>query len=280
MAGFGPIRGAVVAITGGARGIGRATAAAFADAGAHVAIGDIDADLVAGTAAELGVVGLPLDVTDRASFRAFLDAAEAELGPVDVLVNNAGIMPSGPFLTEDDAMTDRVLDVNLHGVLTGCKLAGARFAARGRGHIVNVASLLGVSAVPELATYCATKSAVVGFSAAFGQEVAAAGVGVTTVLPGVVRTELAAGTEYPKWADRFIAVEPTDVAAAIVAAVGGGRSTVALPRFLHTVARLGALVPPEFRSRMERRLGRGAAFVSLDQKARAAYHRRIGGRTP
>jgi NAD(P)-dependent dehydrogenase (short-subunit alcohol dehydrogenase family) len=257
----------VVAITGGARGIGRATAEAFLAAGAHVAIGDVE--LARETAAELGerVVGLPLDVTDRGSFRAFLDAAEDAFGPLDVLVNNAGIMPSGPFLDEDDAMTDRVLDINLRGVLTGCKLAGTRFVARGRGHIVNVASLLGASALPDLATYCGTKSAVLGFSEAFGREVAAAGVGVTTVLPGVVRTELAAGTNYPKWADRFIAVDPSDVAAAIVAAIGGSRGTVALPRFLYTVARLGALIPPKIRNRVP--------FPRLDQEERAAYHRRI-----
>lgn len=264
--------GRVVAITGGARGIGRATAAAFVAAGARVAIGDLDAELVATVAAELGtgVVGLPLDVTERASFAAFLDAAEIKLGPLDVLVNNAGIMPSGAFLDEDDAMTDRVLDINLRGVLTGCKLAGARFALRGKGHIVNVASLLGASATPELATYCATKAAVIGFSEAFGQEVAAAGVGVTTVLPGVVRTELATGTNYPSWADRFIAVEPADVAAAIVAAVGSSRGIVALPRFLHTLARLSAFIPPRVR---------GAAFVRFDHEERAAYHRRISGGT-
>jgi NAD(P)-dependent dehydrogenase (short-subunit alcohol dehydrogenase family) len=270
MARFGP--GAVVAVTGGARGIGRATASAFVAAGAHVAIGDLDS--FAENAAELGsgAVGLPLDVTDRTSFRAFLDSAESELGPLDVLVNNAGIMPSGPFLDEDDAMTDRVLDINLRGVLIGCKLAGTRFAARGRGHIVNVASLMGAFAAPDLATYGATKSAVLGFSEAFGQEVLSAGVGVTTVLPGVVRTELAAGTNYPKWADRFIAVEPADVAAAIVASVGSGRRTVALPRFLYTMARLSALAPPSFRAR-------GNEFVRLDHEARAAYHRRISGDT-
>jgi NAD(P)-dependent dehydrogenase (short-subunit alcohol dehydrogenase family) len=265
--------GTVAAITGGARGIGRATAEAFVAAGARVAIGDLDAELVATTAAELGAgaVGLPLDVTDRVSFAAFLDAAADALGPLDVLVNNAGIMPSGAFLDEDDAMIDRVVDINLRGVLIGCKLAGARFAARGRGHIVNVASLLGASPTPELATYCATKSAVIGFSEAFGQEVAAAGVGVTTVLPGVVRTELATGTHYPTWADRFIAVEPTDVAAAVVAAVGSRRGVVALPRFLYTLARLSAFIPPRVR---------GAAFVRLDHEERAAYHRRISGGTP
>lgn len=270
MAGFGMVRGAVVAVTGGARGIGRATAEAFVAQGAQVAIGDLDAELAAKTGAELGAVEFPLDVTDRTSFRAFLDATEEVLGPLGVLVNNAGIMPSGQFLTEPDAMTDRVIDVNLRGVLTGCKLAGARFTARGRGHIVNVASLLGASAAPDLAAYCATKSAVIGFSAAFSQEVAAAGVGVTTVLPGVVRTELAVGTRYPAWAERFITVAPAEVAAAIVAAVRGGRDTVVLPRFLHTMARLTAFLPQGLRAR-------GATFVHLDHQARAAYHHRIGG---
>ncbi len=260
----GPVRGTAVAITGGARGIGRATAEAFLAAGAKVAIGDVS--LAAETAAELGIVGLPLDVTDAASFTAFLDAAESALGPLGVLVNNAGIMPTGPFLDEDDAMTDRVLDINLRGVLTGSKLAGARFAERGRGHIVNVASLMGAFGTPELATYCASKFAVVGFSEAFGQEVAGAGVEVAAVLPGVVRTELASGTEYPKWADRFIAVDPAEVATAIVAAVGSGRRQIALPGFLYTVARL---VPPRMR--------RGSTFLRFDPAARAAYHRRIGG---
>src|SRR5579884_1507761 len=91
--------GTVVAITGGARGIGRATAAALIAQGAKVAIGDIDAALSAQTAQELGhgTVGLPLDVTERMSFENFLDQAERELGPLDALINNAGIMPIGAF---------------------------------------------------------------------------------------------------------------------------------------------------------------------------------------
>src|SRR5881227_921322 len=92
------LAGKVVAITGGARGIGRATAAALVAQGARVAIGDIDAPFAERTAQELrgGTIGLPLDVTDRASFAGFLDRTEAALGPLDVLVNNAGIMPIGP----------------------------------------------------------------------------------------------------------------------------------------------------------------------------------------
>ena len=99
------LNGQVVAITGGARGIGRATAAALIAQGARVGIGDIDAPLAEKTATELGggTIGLPLDVTDRTSFTAFLDEVERQLGPLDVLVNNAGIMPIGPFVEETDA---------------------------------------------------------------------------------------------------------------------------------------------------------------------------------
>src|SRR5580692_615810 len=100
-----PVAGKIVAITGAARGIGRATAEALARRGARVAIGDLDRALAERTASDIGsgTIALELDVTQRGSFAAFLDAVEARLGPVDVLVNNAGIMPVGPFVEEDDA---------------------------------------------------------------------------------------------------------------------------------------------------------------------------------
>src|SRR4051812_38975313 len=110
------IRDKVVVVTGGARGIGRATGEAFLRAGARVALGDLDVDLAEKTAADLAeatgseVHGLLLDVTSRSSFVAFLDDVEEEMGAVDVLVNNAGIMPTGTFADEDDAMTDRMVD--------------------------------------------------------------------------------------------------------------------------------------------------------------------------
>ena len=99
------LAGKVVAITGGARGIGRTTAQACVHAGMKVAIGDVDPQAAEQTAAELGanVLALPLDVTDHASFRSFIDAVDERLGPLDVLINNAGIMPLGPFIEESDA---------------------------------------------------------------------------------------------------------------------------------------------------------------------------------
>src|SRR6201996_3147138 len=112
------LAGKVVATPGGARGIGRATATALIAAGARVAIGDIDAPLAETTASELGsgTIGLPLDVIGRTSFEGFLTDVESRLGPLDVLINNAGIMPLGPFVSETDATAERLVDINLYGV--------------------------------------------------------------------------------------------------------------------------------------------------------------------
>src|SRR6266508_720406 len=125
--------GQVAAITGAARGIGKATAQAFAREGMKVAIGDLDADLARQTAAEIGpnAEGFALDVTRRDSFEAFVDAAEERFGPIDVLVNNAGIMPLGRFVDEDDDTAIRMVDINVHGVMFGMKLALPRMQRRG-----------------------------------------------------------------------------------------------------------------------------------------------------
>src|SRR6185295_861583 len=162
------LSGKVVAITGGARGIGKATATALVRKGCRVAIGDLDLALAEQTAAELGggTVAFALDVTDRGSFTAFLDAAERELGPLDVVVNNAGIMPVTPFAEEPDDSIKRQLDINVYGVIVGMQLAMKRFVPRGKGHIVNLASQAGKGGFPGIATYSATKHAVVGVSEA------------------------------------------------------------------------------------------------------------------
>ena len=162
------LAGETAAITGAARGIGRATAEALLAQGMKVAIGDVDYGQAAKTASELGpsAVALPLDVTERASFSAFLDGAEQQLGPIDVLVNNAGIMQIGRFIDEDDLTARRMIDINLHGVILGMKLALERMIPRNRGHIVNISSQAGKYGAPGGATYSATKHAVVGLTEA------------------------------------------------------------------------------------------------------------------
>jgi short-subunit dehydrogenase len=161
------------------------------------------------------------------AFAGFLDQSAAAMGGLDALVNNAGIMPIGPFLDEDDRTTLRTVQIDLLGVLTGTKLAGRRFREQGHGHVVNVASALGTFASPNAATYCATKHAVVGLGEALRQEWHGTGVDVTTICPGFVRTELIAGMRPPAGSERLLMIDPEQVAARVVKALADGRSTTA-----------------------------------------------------
>jgi NADP-dependent 3-hydroxy acid dehydrogenase YdfG len=268
------LEGLVVAVTGGARGIGAATAQALLSHGARVAIGDLDAELAAQTAASVGggTVGLGLDVTDRASFAVFLDQVEAALGPLDVLVNNAGIMPIGPFVLESDATAHHLVDVNLHGVINGCKLALERFIPRGRGHIVNISSTAGKVGFPGGATYCATKHAVVGLSEAIRQEVRGTDIGVSIVMPVVVRTELGSGLPDTRG---FKAVQPADVAAAIVQALVDRRVDVYVPRSVGPIVRAPSVLPRPITDLITRLLRADRVLANPDPVARAAYDARL-----
>ena len=132
------LTGRVAAITGGTRGIGKATAAAFVREGIRVAIGARDTDTAQRVANELGhgTIALPLETSDRASVKAFLDETERRLGPLDIVVHNAGIMIVGPSAWEEDERTTaRQVDVNIHGVVNGVKEAVPRMLSRRRGHI-------------------------------------------------------------------------------------------------------------------------------------------------
>ncbi len=268
------LAGQVVAITGGARGIGRATAAALIMQGARVAIGDIEASLAERTASELGAgtIGLPLDVTDRASFAAFLGEVEDRLGPLDVLINNAGIMPIGPFVEETDATASRMVDINLHGVIFGSKLALDRFLPRGRGHLVQIASAAGKMGFAGGATYCATKHAVVGLSEAIRQELRGTNVEVSVVMPVVVNTELGSGLPQTR---AFKPVEPEEVADAIVDALQTGRFDVYVPKSLSAVVRFGALMPRRAIEAVGRMMKGDQVLAHPDHVARAAYEARI-----
>jgi NADP-dependent 3-hydroxy acid dehydrogenase YdfG len=266
--------GRVVAITGGARGIGRATAAALITQGARIAIGDIEPELAERTAQELGsgTIGLALDVTDRASFATFLDQVETQLGPLDVLINNAGIMPIGRFVEETDATAHRMIDINLHGVIYGSKLALERFLPRGSGHLVNIASAAGKAGFPGGATYCATKHAVVGLTEAIRAEVYGTGIEASVVMPIVVHTELGSGLADTRG---FRAVEPEDVAAAIVEALQTGRFDVFVPKKLGRLFRAQSLLPRRVNEAVARVLKGDQVLMTPDHAARAAYEARM-----
>ncbi|MEZ5074011.1 MAG: SDR family oxidoreductase [Solirubrobacterales bacterium] len=272
------VAGMVVAITGGARGIGRCTAQALIRRGARVSIGDLHADLAEKTAAELGgnCVAFELDVTDRESFSRFLDQTEQELGPVDVVINNAGIMPIGPFVEETDETAKTMIDINLHGVIFGTKLALERMLPRGSGHIVNIASQAGKAGLPGGATYCATKHAVVGLSEAVRLENIDKGVEVSCVMPAVVNTELGGGLQETRGVRK---VEPEEVAEAIVEAIETNRFDVWVPRSTAGVSAILSLVPRSGREAIARFLKADKVLAEADAQERAAYEDRAAKST-
>ncbi len=266
------LNGRVVAITGGARGIGKATATALVRKGCRVAIGDLDLRLAEETAAGLGggTVALALDVTDRASFEAFLDEAERQLGPVDVVINNAGIMPVTPFVAEGQDSVRRQIDINLIGVITGTQLAIERMTPRGSGHIVNIASQAGKAGIPGIATYSATKHGVVGLSEAVRAELRGSGVEVACVMPTVVNTELTSGVGQ-KWVKP---VEASEVADAIVEALEVSRFDVFVPKANGALYRILTLLPRGVREAIGRVMKVDRLMLEVDHNARRAYEER------
>jgi short-subunit dehydrogenase len=263
------LTGASVVITGAARGIGYATARAFVAEGARVFIGDLDGELAKAAADELGCTGARVDVRSRESLTEFLAGVEP---PVQVLVNNAGIMPAGRFADESDAVTDAIVDVNLNGVLRATKLVLPGMVQRGRGHIVNVASYLGEVPAAGLATYCASKHAVVGFSEALRDELDGSGVTVTCVLPSAVRTDLVSGV---KLGGVLPTVDPEDIAEAIVATCRTRPPIVAVPGWMRSYEAVAALVPDRLVGAVRGRLTRQRVLRTLDTGARAGYENRI-----
>src|SRR3954454_3288298 len=272
------LSGKVAVVTGGARGIGQALARSLAREGVVVAIGDLDAGAAEAAAAELGngSVGLALDVTDRPGFTAFLDEVERRLGPLDIIVNNAGIMMVTPLDEESDASVTRQLEINLHAVIHGTQETMRRMRPRNTGHIVNVASLAGRAAAPGLATYCATKHGVIGLSEAVRAELRGTGIEVTVVMPGFAKTELAAGVPDLRGVPR---VTPDEIAASTIAALKQPRFDVWAPKRLGTVIWWAAVMPRRVREAVSRAMNSNHV-VDTDPRARAAYEQRAAASAP
>ncbi|MFI6870035.1 SDR family oxidoreductase [Nocardia sp. NPDC050406] len=271
------IAGKVVVITGGARGIGFATARRLRDLGAQVAIGDVDEAKVKEAGADLGLeVYGKLDVTDPDGFATFLDEVERRLGPLDVLVNNAGIMPANPFVEEPDRVTRRILDINVYGVAVGSKLAAQRMVPRGRGTVINIASLAGETPTPGLATYCASKAAVLALTDSLRVEYRTSGVRFCAVLPTFTNTELIAGTAGAKGLKN---AEPSDIAEAVAKLITTPRPRVAVTRAAGLLVSLTKrLLPRAGGEYLARRFGLEHTFLDdVDQEARRAYEQRARG---
>lgn len=271
------IQGKTVVVTGAARGIGYATAKTLLDRGARVIIGDRDVTVLEKAVTELSrsgrISGYPVDVTDTKSFSALLDKARTDGGGrIDVLINNAGVMPLGPFLDQSEQAIRTSIEVNFYGVLTGCRLVLPEMVKHRRGHIVNIASMAGMVAVPGQVVYAGTKFAVVGLSTAMADEFAPQGVNISVVLPTFTNTELIAGTK-DTGAQKPVA--PEQIAAGIVKVLDKPSITHrSVPTPLRTVGAIAQLLPPRTRRWLSHQIGNDTVFLNFDAAARADYERR------
>ncbi len=262
----------VIAIIGGANGIGRETARLMVEAGARVAIGDYDGEAASRAAQDLGggTTGHQLDVSDRDSFAAFLTAVESELGPIDVLVNSAGVMWAGAFDEESETVARRQLDVNLLGVIYSVQLMAPKMRARGQGHIVTIASAASLLPTPGEATYAASKHGVFGYLKAVRFELRGSGVHLSAIMPTVVDTAMAAGTSTGAAA----ILQPVDVARAVVRTIERPRFEVTVPAYVGVVNRVVNVLPSRVRDGILRRLVPDQV-VAVDRQARAGYESRF-----
>jgi len=269
----------VVFITGGARGIGRATAVALVAEGARVVIADLDGELAAKAAAEVGAErAIAVDVTDHAAFTAALDEAEREVGPLDVLINNAGVMPIGRFADDTDLTAYRAFEINVFAVMHGTREAIRRMTQRGHGHIVNIASMAGVVPIPGGAIYAASKHAVVGFCESLWWELRGSGIDLSYILPALVNTELAAGMKRTR-ASKVI--EPEQVAAAVVDTLKSPQLSVFAPRSMGPITKMSSLLPRAVGNKIMTASGSDHIVLdSLGTSGRTAYQSRVDESAP
>ncbi|GAC1381680.1 MAG: SDR family oxidoreductase [Marmoricola sp.] len=244
--------------------------------GAKVAIGDIDQGVAEVTAKEIGALALPLDVTSPTSVTEFLDAVERELGPLDVYINNAGVMPLSSVLEEDDATIDRIFAINTRAMIHGTREAARRMLPRGRGHIVNVASTAGKAGIAGSATYSASKAAVIQYTEGAYAELHPQGLDFSIVMPGITRTELTAGVEDMP---AFRAITPESVAEAIVEAIVKPRLEVWVPASARTVMNTIRLLPFSVGEWLGKKMGTDHVFMdALARPERSDYEARATGR--
>lgn len=213
----------IILITGASSGIGEGIARELGSAGAKVLLGARRLDRIETIAAEIRDAGgtaeaRELDVTDRPSMAAFVDMAINQWGRIDVLINNAGVMPLSPLAAGKQDEWDRMVDVNIKGVLWGIGAVLPVMEAQGSGQIINIGSIGALAVVPTGAVYCATKFAVRAISDGLRQE--STNIRVTCVNPGVVESDLASTITHEQTmaamdAYRAIALQPADIARAV-----------------------------------------------------------------
>lgn len=256
-------QGQLLVITGGGSGIGRETALAFARRGTEVVLSDLDLVAAKETAAMIDEAGgtahaYQLDVADEAAVRAHADEVAERHGVPDILINNAGIGQAGPFLATSSKSFTRVIDINLYGVVNGCRAFGVKMVDRGSGgHIVNLSSMAAYVPQQSFTAYSTSKAAVFMFSDCLRAELAKSGIGVSTICPGIVHTNIIANTQFSGVSARAEAEKqqkfdrlyekrhytPDRVADRIVAAVAKKKSIVPVTPEAHVGYHARRLLP-------------------------------------
>ncbi len=265
------VAGRVALVTGAARGIGRSIALALRREGARVVIADLDETAARGAAGELGLDWRKLDVRQPAEWADAVVAIERDVGAIDILVNNAGIMSLGEFLGLPDAVDRRQFEVNVFGLAYGMRAVLPGMLARGRGHVINLASAAGKVGTPYASMYSATKHAVVGLTEAVRLEHRGSGVHFTYVMPTLVNTELIAGSKKPLFPP---VVEPDEVADAVVRSLETREVDVYVPRIGRLLSVAPAILPRPVYESIGRALRLMDMFASIDRDRRAAYDNR------
>ncbi|WP_371750490.1 SDR family NAD(P)-dependent oxidoreductase [Streptomyces sp. NBC_01283] len=268
------LTGRTALVTGGARGIGYAIAAEFARHGCRVAIADRDEEAARAAVTALPGEGcaFPLDVTDHGAFTQTLRHVEDHFGPADILVNSAGIMPSGRFTEQNASLAAAAVNVNLLGVMNGCRAALPLMLRRGSGRIVNVASATALQPLAGLAAYSATKSAVLSFSGALRKEVRRSGVHVQVVLPYMTNTPASAGLAPARG---FRPVEPERVAVAVTGLLGGHRFSMCVPRAMGPALTGLSLLPLWLQDFIDDVMRCDAIGLDANRRHRAAYEEEL-----
>ncbi|MEM9358149.1 MAG: glucose 1-dehydrogenase [Pseudomonadota bacterium] len=221
-------KGRCAVVTGGSGGIGRATSLAFANAGAKLVIVDVNGEAAGAVAAEIRSIGgdaisVAADVTKSADVQAYVKAAVDAYGTIDLFFNNAGIEGNlTPLVDYDEDLFDQVMAVNVRGVFLGLKYVLPVMVGKGRGAVVNTASVAGLVGTPNMSTYCASKHAVLGIVRSVSGEVARSGVRVNAVCPGPVQTRMIEDV-----ARKISPDDPEGVKARYEAAIPSGRYSTA-----------------------------------------------------
>jgi NAD(P)-dependent dehydrogenase (short-subunit alcohol dehydrogenase family) len=246
----------VAVVTGAASGIGRATAIALAREGCDLAISDVNELGLSETAAEVRALGRRVrqdrvDVANKEAMRAWADAVFAEFGKVNIIVNNAGVSLTGEFADLETADMEWIVGINFWGVVYGCKFFLPYLKQADEAHIVNLSSLFGLIGVPSQSSYCATKFAVRGLSESLWVELQQHGIGVTSIHPGGVRTNIAKSArvqddklrkEAISTIERF-SVPPERCAALIVSAIKKNKMRQLVTRETHLIDTIKRIWP-------------------------------------